>query len=103
MYVDKIPMYRPRGDSCIPKSPIRGHHMIVYKMKTDIQSFSLECTFILSAQDNLDASTSSDQSESSIEAFSDPVHGLHASKPKDFVVFINLVDFCRYTSYFSLY
>ena len=79
---------------------IRGHPMIQYTMKIDIQSFSLELTFILSAQDNLDASTSSDQSESSIEAFSDPVHGLHASKPKDFVIFINLVDFCRYTVLF---
>lgn len=26
---------------------------------------------------------------------SDPVIGKHASKPKDIVVFINLVDFCR--------
>ena len=25
----------------------------------------------------------------------DPIFGLQATKPKDFVVFINLVDFCR--------
>ena len=26
---------------------------------------------------------------------SDPVTGKHASKPKDIVIFVNLVDFCR--------
>ena len=77
-----------------PYGPV--HDVNLY---TNIHSF--ERTFILSAQDNLDASTSSDQSESPTEAFSDPVHGLHASKPKDFVIFINLVDFCRFTPYFS--
>ena len=48
-------------------------------------------------QDGLNASKSSAADGASDgDVFSDPVHGLHASTPKDFVIFINLVDFCRY-------
>ena len=37
---------------------------------------------------------------------SDPVTGKHASKPNDIVIFVNLVDFCRWAGwcvYFGLW
>ena len=103
VYLDKNLCTDPRETRVYWSLPFLDTLWYCTQWKLIYKSSIVECTFILSAQDNLDASTSSDQSESSTEAFSDPVHGLHASKPKDFVIFINLVDFCRYTSYFSLY
>ena len=38
---------------------------------------------------------SADVTDVEIGISSDPVTGKQASKPKDIVVFINLVDFCR--------
>lgn len=35
------------------------------------------------------------EEEEDVDVSSDPVHGLNATKPSDFVIFINLVDFCR--------
>ena len=35
------------------------------------------------------------------EVSSDPVIGKQASKPKDIVVFVNLVDFCRWAVFHS--
>lgn len=39
---------------------------------------------------------SADVTDVEIGISSDPVTGKQASKPKDIVVFINLVDFCRW-------
>ena len=44
----------------------------------------------------LDASVAaSDMTDDGQEASADPVKGLHAAKPKDFIIFINLVDFSK--------
>ena len=47
----------------------------------------------LKQEDDEGASDTLQESMSAITA--DPVYGLQASKPSDFVIFINLVDFCR--------
>lgn len=55
-------------------------------------------TILLQMDDGAAPSTSTDTTDSNGDATADPLSGIQAKKPKDFQVFINLVDFCRYYS-----
>ncbi|XP_071796803.1 DNA-dependent protein kinase catalytic subunit-like [Asterias amurensis] len=77
-----------------------GERRRIHKIIYDELIFS-----ILKILDKLDLTSNKDQSQlqeqgsvdSDVSEYSssDPLHGLQASKPKDFQIFINLVDFCR--------
>ncbi|XP_022110985.1 DNA-dependent protein kinase catalytic subunit-like isoform X2 [Acanthaster planci] len=74
----------------------RKIHIILY----DELIFSiLKILSKLDLTSNKDTTELQDQvavdSDSTEDASSDPLHGLHATKPKDFQIFVNLVDFCR--------